>query len=116
MLWFNSEEKKKRMEFIQAFVPTSKAQLLQVAMWYHKGDVKKAQEMVDFYLNNITLPDNDPVPPTWVDQAKSIFGWVKDNQNELVQGYEFIRSVIQNKGALPMIQDTAATPLPNINE
>ena len=119
MLWFNSEEKRKKMEFMQTYVPTSKAQLLQVALFYSKGDLKKAQEMFDFYNSNIELPDFDPVTPTTMQQVKetagNIFSWVKENQNELAQGYQFIYSIIKNKGALPIVEDTAGA-LPSINE
>ena len=117
MLWFN-KEKKKKMEFIQNYVPTSKAQLLQVAMFYNKGDLKKAQEMYDFYSSNLQLPDFDPVTPTFLQQVKGsasdLFSWIKENQSDIMHGYGFIRSIISNKGALPPIE--AATPLPPINE
>lgn len=108
------------MEFIQNYVPTSKAQLLQVAMFLNKGDIHKAQEMFDFYAKNLDLPDFDPISPTFIQQVKSgasdLFSWIKENQGDLVQGYEFIRSVIQNKGGMPPIVPDATEPLPNINE
>ena len=108
------------MEFIQNYVPTSKAQLLQVAMYFNKGDIQKAQEMYDFYAKNLDLPDFDPIAPTFMHQVKSnaidIFGWIKDNQGDIVQGYQLIYSIIKNKGALPIATDAAAEPLPPINE
>lgn len=113
---------KKRMEFIQSYIPTSKAQLIQVAMWYHKGDTAKAQEMVDFYTKNMSLPDFDPIQPTFMQQMKGgaseLYGWLKENQGDLVQAYQFIHSLIKNKGALPDIAPAApaAEPLPPINE
>lgn len=116
MLWFNSKEKRKKMEFIQNYVPTSKAQLLQVSMFFNKGDLQKAQEMFDFYSKNLDLPDFDPVSPTFLQQVKSgasdLFSWIKDNQGDLVQGYQFIRSVIGSKGAVPLPDE----PLPSIND
>jgi len=121
MLWFKD---KKRMEFIQSYIPTSKAQLIQVAMWYHKGDMQKAQEMVDFYNKNMKLPDFDPVPPTFMDQMKSgtsdFFSFIKNNKNDIISGYDFIRSIIANRGALPSIGEDVAEaaeeePLPEIN-
>ena len=121
MLWFNSKERKKRMEFIQSYIPTSKAQLIQVAMWYHKGNVEKAQEMVDFYTKNMQLPDFDPIQPTFMQQVKSnasdLFSWIKENQDDLVQGYQFIQGIIKNRGALPEIPpvEPVGEPLPNIN-
>lgn len=112
------------MEVIQNFVPTSKAQLIQVAMFMNKGDVNKAQEFFDFYAKNLDLPDFDPVHPTFIQQLKGnasgIFSWIKENQNDLMQGYQFIQGIIKNKGALPDIGSplppVEGSPLPNINE
>lgn len=121
MLW---KKDKKRMEFIQTFIPTSKAQLIQAAMWYHKGDIEKAQQMVDFYTKNMPhLPDFDPVQPTFMQQLKSstsdLFTWVKENQGDIVQCYQMIYSIIKNKGALPIVGSPLpdeGSPLPPINE
>jgi len=119
MLWFN-KEKKKKMEFIQNYVPTSKAQLLQVAMYFNKGDLQKAQEMFDFYAKNLQLPDFDPVAPTFMQQVRSnavdLFSWIKENQEDIVNGYEFVRSIIANKGAIPPVAQEVSEPLPPINE
>lgn len=117
MLWFN-KEKKKRMEFIQSYIPTSKAQLIQVAMWYHKGDVQKAQEFVDFYTKNMDLPDFDPIAPTFMQQMKGsvseLYSWIKENQGDIVQGYQFIQSIIKNRGEIVPTENI--NPLPPINE
>ena len=63
--------------------------------------------MYDFYAKDIELPDFDPVPPTWQQQVKDgangLMGWLKENQNTLLQGYEFFRQIIVNKGQLPAI-------------
>lgn len=119
MLWFNSKEKRKKMEFIQNFVPTSKAQLIQVAMWFHKNDIQKAQEMVDFYTKNLDLPDFDPIAPTFMQQLKGgaseLYTWIKENQGDIVQGYQFIQGIIKNRGAIVPTAETE-TPLPPINE
>ena len=121
MLWFN-KDKRKKMEFIRSYIPTSKAQLIQVAMWYYNGSVEKAQEMVDFYTKNMQLPDFDPIAPTFMQQVKSnasdIYGWIKENQGDIVQGYQLIYSIIKNKGALPVGEPTGTVvePLPPINE
>lgn len=122
MLWFN-KEKKKKMAFIQNFVPTSKAQLLQVAMYLNKGDVQKAQEFVDFYAKNLDLPDFEPVQPTVLQQVKSgasgLFSWFKENKGDIINGWQFIQSVIRNKGAIPTVLGDSvaeAEPLAPINE
>ena len=105
------------MEVIQNYVPTSKAQLIQVAMFMNNGDVKKAQEFFDFYSKNLELPDFTPTPPTVMQQVKSFFSWAKENQGDLVQGYQFIQSIIKNKGDIigsPLPSE--GSPLPPINE
>ena len=118
-MWFN-KEKKKKMEFIQNYVPTSKAQLLQVAMYFNKGDIAKAQEMFDYYSKNLNLPDFDPVSPTFMQQVKGnamdFFSWMKENQDDIVKGYQLIYGIIKNKGELPMLSDATTEPLPPINE
>jgi len=121
MIWFNTE-KRKKMEFIQHYIPTSKAQLLQTAMMMSNGDMEKAQELFDFYNKNLNLPDFDPVPPTFFQQAKESAGgfmaFIKEHQDELLNGYQFISTLIQNKGILPTIAtdaEEAAEPLEDIN-
>lgn len=118
MLWFNGKFNKKKMEYIQNYVPTSKAQLLQVAMYFNNGDIKKAQEMFDYYAKNLDLPDFDPISPTFMQQVKSnasdLFGWIKENQGDIIQGVQFIQSVIKNKGVIPPV--SVEEPLPPINE
>lgn len=123
MLWFNRKEKRKKMEYIQNYVPTSKAQLLQVSMYFNKGDIQKAQEMFDFYAKNLDLPDFDPIAPTFMQQVKSnasnLFTFIKENQGDLVQGYQLIYSIIKNKGVLPDLGSPLpdeGSPLPPINE
>lgn len=115
-----NKEKRKKMEFIQNFVPTSKAQLIQVAMWYHKGNVEKAQEMVDFYTKNMNLPDFDPIQPTFMQQMKGglseFYSWVKENQGDLVQGYQFIQNIIKNKGVIVPETPAGDVELPPINK
>ena len=122
MFWFNNEEKRKRMDFIQSFVPTSKAQLIQVSMWYHRGDIEKAQEMVDFYTKNMpNLPDQDPQPLTFMqqakDSAKGLFSWIKENQNDIMNGYNFIQTLIQNRGVIQNVgSEVVEEALEPINE
>ena len=112
-----NKEKEKRMNFIQSFTPTCKMQLLQVCLWYCNGDTDKAQKMFAYYANNVELPDTEPVQPTWQQNTKDtvngLLSWFKENQDVLAQGYDFIRSVIANRSAVPLENPT---PLPPINE
>ena len=111
MFW-NTDQKKKTMEFIQSYVPTSKAQLLQVSMFLSGGDINKAQEYFDFYSKNLSLPDFDPVAPTWqqntANTVNGIMDWLKNNQDTLVQGYQFVQTIIENRGVLPALSTAAA--------
>ena len=102
------------MDLLKNFVPTSKAQLIQVAMFMNNGDVNKAQEFFDFYSKNLELPDFEPVAPTFMQQVKGFFSWAKENQGDIVQGYQFIQSIIKNKGEVVMTPE--GSPLPPINE
>jgi hypothetical protein len=122
MKWFTTKKQREKMEFIQHYVPTSKAQLLQVAMYYHGGNMEKAQEMFDFYNKNLELPDFDPVEPSIMQQVKQtaggLFNWIKTNQGDLITGYQYIQQLIQNHGVLPTIatdDEQTADPLPEIN-
>ena len=56
---------------------------------------------------------------TWVDYTKDvangIIGWIRENQDTITQGYEFIRSIVNNR-SLPEVTPTATeVPLPDIN-
>lgn len=109
------------MEFLENFVPTSKVQLKRICLAYHRGDTKKAQEMYDYYAKDIELPDTDPIAPTTFEKVKSgalgVMDFIKENQNEILQGYNIIHYMVTNKGALPIIeQPTATAELPPINE
>ena len=119
MLWFK-KDKKNKMEFLKNFTPTSKAQLIQVAMYMNKGDVAKAQEFVDFYSKNLELPDFEPMPTTFIQDLKEnavgLFSWIKENQGDLIQGYQFIQSIIQNRGTIVSDVSLSEQPLPNIND
>ena len=110
------------MEVLQNYIPTSKVQLIQFAMWMNNGDVQKAQEFFDFYAKNLDLPDFDPVQPSMMQQVKDgvigLYDWIKNNQGDIVQGYQFIQSIIKNKGMIPVAEATGtmAEALPPINE
>ena len=103
---------------IQAIRPTSKATLKIQCLFACKGDIGEAMRLYDYFAKDMPdLPDYDPVQPTWVDNTKDmangILGWVKENQDTLAQGYEFISSIIKRRGALPPAG--TGEPLPPIN-
>jgi len=116
MTWFTN--KKKKLAMIQAIRPTSKATLKIQCLFACKGDISESEKLYDYFAKDMPdLPDYDPVQPTWVDNTKDmangIMGWLKENQDTLAQGYEFITGIIKMKGALPPAG--TGEPLPPIN-
>lgn len=104
---------------IQAITPTSKTSLKQQCLFVTKGNLKEAKELYDFFAEDLkNLPDNDPVPPTWqqntANTINGVMAWIKENQDTLAQGVEFVRLAISNKGIPPMTPNVEA--LPPINE
>lgn len=103
------------MEFLQNFRPTSKVQLKQVCQWFCNGDVKKAQEMYDYYAKDIELPDFDPVPPSFTQNTKDtvigMMSWLKENQDTIANLVQFGRSLF-GKASVPQAPQP---PLPPIN-
>ena len=112
MIWFS---RKKRMEMIQSIRPTSKSSLKMQCLWACGADIKKAKELYDYFAADLPdLPDTDPVQPSWIDNTKltvnGLMGWLKENQDTLANGYEFIRNVIANRGKLPTTITEEALP------
>lgn len=108
---------------IQAIKPTSKATLKIQCLFACKGDIEESMKLYDYFAKDMAdLPDYDPAPATWVDNTKDIatgiFGWLKDNQDTLAQGYEFIRSIVQSRGLPPLGGGPTVISeiLPDINE
>ena len=107
------------MEMIRAIRPTSKASLKMQCLWVSGGDVGKAKELYDFFADGMEhLPETDPVPQPWTanlkDTANGMMAWLRENQDTLAQGYEFIRGVLSGRnGVAPPV---GAEPLPPINE
>lgn len=119
MLWFTN--KKKRLEMMQGIRPTSKATLKLQCLFCCKGDIDEAMKLYDYFAKDMPeLPDYDPMQPTWVDNTKEtingLMGWLKENQDTLAQGYDFIRGIVQNRQLPPITPETPSAPLPPINE
>lgn len=112
---------------LQGIKPTSKASLKLQCLFICKADIEEASKLYDYFAKDMpNLPDFDPAPPTWVDNTKStvngLMGWIKENQDTLAQGYEFISTIIANRGMLPSIapaaeaaEEAAEDVLPEIN-
>ena len=108
---------------IQAIKPTSRATLKMQCLFACKGDIEESGRLYDYFAKDMPeLPDYDPVAPTWMDNTKEtvngVMGWLKENQDTLAQGYEFIRGLVQRRGAAPAGEaaGTMVDALPPIND
>ena len=95
--------------------PTSKSELKRQCLMLCNLDVAKAEKMYDFLIKGMEgIPDVEPESKSWIqnfgEQANGVLGWLRDNQDMLGQGVDFIKGIISRKGAEP------AAPLPPINE
>ena len=108
--------KKKLLERIAMVKPTSKADLKKQCLYLCNLDVAKAEKMYDFLVKGMdNIPDVEPEQRPFLErfgeQANGIFGWIRENQDMIGQGFDFIRGIIGKKGgATP-----PSTPLPPIN-
>ena len=96
--------------------PSSKMALKMSCLQTANGDVKKAQELYAFLSDGMgTMPDYPIQQPSLMQQAQQtiggVFGWVKDNQNDLMQAWNFIQSM---RGGQPMAMPPAAGAVPPV--
>ncbi len=91
--------------------PTSKMSLKLTCLAACGNDVRAASELYDFIAGDLTLPDIDPEEPSafakFRQSADDIFGWVGEHREDLVQGWQMIRSlrssgVAQTPGVPPI--------------
>lgn len=110
------KQREKMMQMVQQFTPTSKASLKQFCIIASKGNVDEATKLYNFYIEGMEdLPMFDPVPPTTMEKVKGtadgIFGFIRENQDGIMQGVELIRGLIGKGKTI----ETAASALPPIN-
>lgn len=84
---------------------TSKDALKRSALFASGGDIKAATEIYEYFVKDMpNIPDFDPVPVSFMDQAKDtiggVLGWVDQNQDKLVGYWNIIQS-IRNGGGTP---------------
>ena len=112
---FNKKKREQRLrEQLAMIKPTSKSELKRACLMLSNMDVRKAKEMYDFLIEGMeSIPDVEPAAKSFIqnfgEQANGIFGWLRENQDMLGQGVEFIKGIIGKKSAPP------STPLPPIN-
>lgn len=91
--------------------PSSKMALRMTCLQQANGDVKKAKELYDYLSEGMeNMPEYPVQQPSFMQQAQqtvgSLFGWVKENQNDLVQAWNFVQSM---RGGQPI-----GAPMPGI--
>ena len=79
------------------------------------GDISKAKDLYDFLVKDIeAIPDFPVTPPSMVQQIKetvgSVFGWVKENREDIIQAVGFVQSIVKKPSAAPAT--TEIPPLP----
>lgn len=111
------KQREKMMQMAQQFTPTSKAALKQFCIMASKGNVDEATKLYNFYIEGMEdLPMFDPVPPTMMEKVKGtadgIFGFIRENQDGIMQGVELIRGLM---GKGKTVENAANAALPPIN-
>lgn len=100
---------------------SSKASLKQFCLIATQCDVEKAQQLYDFLIKDMDeLPMFDPVKPTTMESIKAtagdIFSFIKENQDGIAQGVDFIKSLFSKRAAAVSSPNSIpANPLPQIN-
>lgn len=114
-MFFREKRKQKVMEAISMIKPTSKAELKRQCLMLSNLDVDKAEKMYKFLIDGLedipaVEPTSKPFIQNFGEQATSIVGWFRDNQDMLGQGVDMIRGIIKRKGIPAPVE-----PLPPIN-
>ena len=91
---------------------TSKDALKRTALIVSGNDIKKAEEIYDFFIKDLPdMPDYDPVPLTTFEQVKGtaqqIIQWSQENQDQ-VRGA--ISLIMQLFGKQPAVMPTNVPP------
>lgn len=81
--------------------PSSKIALKISCLQACGNDVDEAEKLYKFVAEDIaSLPDFDVQPPTTMQRAtqsvNSMFGWVKENREDLLQAWDFIQGMRGN--------------------
>lgn len=109
MIWSNKI--KITPDMMRAIKPTSKLSLKLSCLAISNGDVEKADKMYEYFAKDMELPDVDPVPPTTFQQVKdtagTIFGWIKDNKDDVTQALSYVQAL---RSGQPLVT-TPAAPL-----
>lgn len=113
---FNKKREQRLREQIAMIRPTSKAALKRECLYLCNLNVDKAEKMYDFLVKGMDgIPDVEPETKPFIqnlgEHASGVLGWLRENQDMLGQGVDFIRGIIASRKGAP----AAAAPLPPIN-
>lgn len=105
-------------DMIKMIKPTSRSSCKMQCLFACKGNIEEAEKLYDFLTKDMpNLPDFDPVAPSNMQQVKEtavgLFGWFKENQNEVMTVIDFIKNMRNGGGGVPPVPSSA--PLPPIN-
>lgn len=118
-MFFQNRKREQQMAMLQRISPISKASLKRQCLLIAEGDLKKAKEYYDFWVDGMgeDLPTFDPKEPNWLDsfgtRVNSVLDWAQEHKDVLNQGVDLISNLIGRRG--PAIAE-AAQSLEEINE
>lgn len=91
-------------------VPTSKFDLKMQCIAIARGNVDEAEKLYNFLAGDIAIPDVTPPAPTLMQQIKDtaggLFGFVKENQGDFIQAYNYIQAI---RNGVPIQESVAGT-------
>ena len=106
---------------LQRITPISKASLKRQCLIIADGDLKKAKEYYDFWVDGMEeeLPVFDPQQPSWVDtlgsRVNGLLDWAKEHQDVLNKGVELLNNLIGRRGNVSALAESAES-LEEIND
>ena len=96
--------------------PSSKMSLKMSCLSACGNNVEEAQKLYDFIASDINLPDTDVMPPSGFEKfkssAESIFGWIGEHKEALMEGFNMIQSLRGGQVVTPSVPPTNVPPLP----
>jgi hypothetical protein len=114
---FNGKRKREKlMEAISMIKPTSKSALKQQCLYLSHLDVDKAEKMYNFLVKGMDdIPsleaEQKPFIKNMGEQVSGLMAWLRENQDMLSQGVDFIKGIISSRKGVT----TPTAPLPPIN-
>jgi hypothetical protein len=104
------------IENLSRINPTSKLSLKMSCIAIAEGDLEKAAKMYEFFVQDMELPDVDPVPPTKMQAIKNgvadFGGFIKDNKDDIMDFVNFVSGFFGKKPTSPTGGGNIP-PLPN---